>query len=117
MEVKVREEPRGAVNIGRNPTRINSASSRMLSGSVLKASPACYMTLPVSAGETSWNAREPTLPGTALTCWVGPTCVSSTQGPCASRLASVPLPTAATCPQILLHDLPPFPDPPSCFLG
>ena len=80
-EVKVEEEPRSVANIGRSPTHINSASSTMLSRSVLIASPACFRTLPVPAGEAFWNARELTLPGRALTCWVGPPYVSPTQGP------------------------------------
>ena len=102
------EEPRSVANIGRSLTHISSASSTMLSRSVLIASPACFRTLPVPAGEAFWNARELTLPGRALTCWVGPTYVSSPQGPCPSHPAWVPWPTVATCPQILLHDLPPF---------
>lgn len=115
-EVKVGKERHGAVNIGRTSIRVSFASSRKLSGSVLKASRACYRTLPVSAGETSWNAREPTLPGTALTSWAGPTCLIYT-GSLSISSGSSSCSTAATCPQILLHDLPPFPASRSCFLG
>lgn len=50
-EVKVEEEPHSVANIGRSPTHINSASSRMLSRSVLITSPACYRTLPVPEDE------------------------------------------------------------------